>query len=130
MTDDTAPSHAPTRGLYGQITHTDLASTDAPATRAWCETVFGWTFQAPMPMPGGEYHLFAYSEAGGGGIGLAGPEGPRSTPFVHVEDAQASFDAALAAGATPVQAPTRIMDGVTLAVVQAPGGVVIGISGP
>lgn len=77
-----APRHVPTRGLYGWITHTELASRDPAATKAWCANVLGWTFKPSLPMPGGEYHLFAYSDKGGGGIvrapggvpiGLSGP---------------------------------------------------------
>lgn len=72
MTDER--SHEFTRGLYGQITHTDLASTDAEATRDWCAEVLGWSFQPPFPMPGGDYHLFAYSDQGGGGIRQTEPD--------------------------------------------------------
>ena len=60
----TEPSHEFTRGLYGWITHTDMASEDPPATRAWCEAVLGWTFQdqrrpvtttsSPTPSPEAE----------------------------------------------------------------------------
>ena len=50
--------------------------------------------------------------------------------FVHVADAQESFDKALAEGAEEVLKPTRVMDGVTIAIVRAPGGVPIGLSGP
>jgi predicted enzyme related to lactoylglutathione lyase len=82
-------------------------------------------------MPGGEYHLFAYSDKGGGGIRPLFPgEAPASTPFVHVANAQAAFDKAIAAGAEAVQKPQRVMEGVTIAMVRAPGGVLIGISGP
>src|SRR5215210_7055187 len=71
-------SHVPTRGLYGWITHTELASADPAATRAWCAKVLGWTFKPSVPMPGGgEYMLFAYSELGGGGIR---PTNPSETP--------------------------------------------------
>ncbi|MFI5099905.1 MAG: hypothetical protein ACHQE5_05240 [Actinomycetes bacterium] len=123
--------HEFTRGLYGWITHTDLTSSDPAATRDWCAAVFGWTFQPPFPTPGGDYHLFAYSEQGGGGIRGTGPgETPGSTPTVHVQDAQMAYDAAIAAGATSVTAPTAVMDGVCLAMVRAPGGVLIGLSGP
>jgi uncharacterized protein len=123
--------HEFTRGLYGWITHTDLASTDAAATRRWCEEVVGWHFQDPLPTPGGEYHLFAYSESGGGGVRQVAPgEPPSSTPTVHVEDTQSAFDAALAAGATEVRPPTKVMEGVCIAMVRAPGGVLIGFSGP
>jgi predicted enzyme related to lactoylglutathione lyase len=129
MTDQ--PSHEFTRGLYGWITHTELASEDPAATREWCESVLGWTFREPFPTPGGEYHLFAYSQSGGGGIrGVGEGEAPGSTPTVHVEDADASYQAALAAGAHPVSPPTTIMEGVRTAMVRAPGGVLIGFSGP
>jgi hypothetical protein len=84
-----------------------------------------------FPTPNGAYHLFAYSATGGGGIReTTPPEVPGSIPFVHVADAQAAFDSALRAGAEAVQIPTRVMEGVTTAIVRAPGGVIIGLSGP
>ena len=123
--------HEPTRGLYGWITHTDLASNDPAATRAWCASVFGWRFQPPMPLPGGEYHLFAYSDQGGGGIRPVNPqEMPGSIPYVHVEDARAAFEKALVEGAEEMMPLTQVMEGVTIAIVRAPGGVPVGISGP
>jgi predicted enzyme related to lactoylglutathione lyase len=123
--------HEFTRGLYGSITHTDLSSLDPSATREWCAAVLGWAFQPPFPTPAGDYHLFAYSDTGGGGIRQTPPdERPGSTPTVHVEDAQAAYDAALRAGAESVSPPTKVMDGVCIAMVRAPGGVLIGLSGP
>ncbi len=125
------PSHDFTRGLYGWITHTDLASEDPRATREWCESVLGWSFQNTFPMTTGDYHLFSYSESGGGGIrGLAAGEVPGSTPTVHVEDTDDAYETALAAGAEPVNPPTTVMEGVRVAMVRAPGGVMIGFSGP
>ena len=125
-------SHTPTQGLYGSITHTEFASLDPDATRSWCAKVLGWTFKPSFPMPGGgEYHLFAYSDQGGGGIRPSNPpELPGSIPYVHVADAQAAFDSALREGADEMLAPMRITEGVTVAIVRAPGGVPIGISGP
>ncbi len=125
-------SHRFTDGLYGWITHTDLASTDPEATKAWCAKVLGWTFKPSFPMPdGGEYHLFAYSAQGGGGIHRCDPgEAPGSVPYVHVADARAAFETALREGAAEMLAPTRVMEGVTVAIVRAPGGVPIGFSGP
>jgi len=124
-------SHEFTPSLYGWITHTDLSSLDPAATRAWCQEVLGWTFQAAFPTPRGDYHLFAYSETGGGGIRQTSPnELPGSTPTVHVENTQAAYDAAIRAGAESVSAPTDVMDGVRIAMVRAPGGVLIGFSGP
>jgi predicted enzyme related to lactoylglutathione lyase len=129
---DSAPRHEPTRGLYGHVTHTELASADPNATKAWCQEVLGWTFMPSFPMKGGgEYHLFAYSEQGGGGIRRNDPhEVPGSVPYVHVADCQAAFDRAVEAGAKEMLAPLRVMEGVTTAIVRAPGGVAIGFSGP
>jgi uncharacterized protein len=58
--------HEFTHGLYGHITHTDLASNDPVATKDWCTKVLGWTFTFSMPVRGGELHMFAYSPQGGG----------------------------------------------------------------
>jgi hypothetical protein len=70
--------------------------------------VLGWTFQPAIPTPSRDYHLFAYSEAGGGGIRQVVQDGvPRSTPTVHVENTQETYDAALAAGAESVSPPTK-----------------------
>lgn len=44
----TAPRHAPTPGLHGWITHTDLASADPAATKAWAAKVPG---RAPGGVP-------------------------------------------------------------------------------
>lgn len=123
--------HEFTEGYYGWITHTDLASVDPEATAAWCAKVLGWAFQPPLPTPSGEYHLFAYSDVGGGGVRKTGDdEQPGCTPSVHVRDTRAAFEAALAAGAEPVHPPTKVMEGVSVATVRAPGGVLIGFSGP
>ena len=126
------PRHEFTRGLYGWITHTDLASNDPAATKAWCAAVLGWTFTMDLPTPdGGQVHLFAYSEQGGGAVRpVSPPEVPGSIPYVHVEDAHAAFEKAIGAGAEEMLAPTRVMEGVTVAIVRAPGGVPIGLSGP
>lgn|SRR5688572_1829602 len=127
----TEQKHVPTKGLYGWITHTDLASNNPAATKAWAQKVLGWTFKPPFPTPNGDIHLFAYSEQGGGGIRpLSPPEIPGSIPYIHVADCQASYDKALAEGAEEMMSPTRVMEGVTVAIVRAPGGVPIGFSGP
>ena len=125
-------SHVPTQGLNGWITYTELANSNPEATKAWCAKVLGWTFMPSFPMPGGgEYHLYAYSDKGGGGIRPNNPpEIPGSIPYVHVADARAAFEKALSEGAEEVFPPERIMDGVTIAIVRAPGGVPIGFSGP
>jgi len=123
--------HEFTRGLYGHITHTDLASQDPAATKAWCAKVLGWRFTFTMPGAGGEIHMFAYSPKGGGGIRPANlQEQPGSIPYIHVASCANAFARALQEGAEEMMSPTRVMDGVTVAIVRAPGGVPIGFSGP
>lgn len=123
--------HDPTEGLYGWITHTELASEDPDATKAWCATVLGWTFKPSFPTPNGDYHMFAYSDQSGGGIRRNNPpEVPGTIPYVHVPDARAAYENALAEGAEEMLPPTPVMEGVTVAIVRAPGGVPIGFSGP
>jgi predicted enzyme related to lactoylglutathione lyase len=124
-------THEYTHGLHGWITHTELSSDDPVRTRDWCADVFGWTFQPALPSPSGDYHLFAYSQQGGGGIRqTASGEAPGSTPTVHVEDTDRAYEAALAGGAESVAEPHDIMPGVRIALVRAPGGVLFGLSGP
>lgn len=119
-------------GLDGWITHTDLASADPSATKAWCATVLGWKFKPSMPMAGGgALHLFYYSDKGGGGIRpISPPEVPGSIPYIHVADVQVAFDKAIEEGAEAMMAPEGVMEGVTVAIVRAPGGVPIGLAGP
>lgn len=125
-----ARSTAPV-SLNGWITHTDIASNNAEATKAWCVKVLGWKFVGSMPTPDGEYHMFAYSDKGGGGVHATRiSESPSNTPYVQVRDARMAFEDALAAGAEAVQAPEDMGDLVTTAVVRAPGGVVIGLASP
>lgn len=72
-----------------------------------------------------------YSDKGGGGIRPNNPpEMPGSIPYIHVADARAAFEKALQEGAQEMLAPERIMEGVTIALVRAPGGVPIGLAGP
>jgi predicted enzyme related to lactoylglutathione lyase len=130
--EGTTPSgHEFTQGLYGNITHTDLSSYDPVATKEWCSKVLGWTFTFSMPVPAGEIHMFAYSPQGGGGVRQVNPpEVPGSIPYVHVTSCADAFAKALEEGAEEMMPPTRVMEGVTVAIVRAPGGVPVGFSGP
>jgi uncharacterized protein len=124
-----APAAKP--DVLGWITHTELATNNPSATLAWGTKVFGWKARDSMPTPNGPYYMFAYSGMGGGGIrGLDPTEKPSSMPYVSVKDCHAAYEKALASGAEGVQAPQTIVPGVTIATVRAPGGILIGLSGP
>src|SRR6266850_740968 len=84
----------------GVITHTELASADPPATRAWCQKVLGWKFGQSVPTPTGPYHMWRFENVAGGGIRANNPpEVPGSIPYSEVADIHATFSKALAAGA-------------------------------
>ena len=121
------PAAAPASRI-GMITHTELASTNPPATRAWCETALGWKFGDPVPTPTGPYHMWRFENNTGGGIRTNNPpEVPGSIPYVEVASIQASFAKAIAAGATEMLAPSEIPGGMGwIAIVAEPGGVAIG----
>jgi predicted enzyme related to lactoylglutathione lyase len=117
----------------GFISHTDIASEDPEATKAWCTDVLGWAFQDPMPMgEGAFYHMWDFGNNQGGGIAAKmAPEQPAVTPFCEVPDIQTAFDEAIEAGATEMMAPDEIPGGQGwLAIVMAPGNVPIGFWAP
>ena len=76
--------------MNGWITHTEFASTDPDATKTWLAKALGWKFRPSMPMPdGSEYHMFMFSNAGGGGIRPNTPkEVPGTVPYVQVANAR------------------------------------------
>jgi uncharacterized protein len=116
----------------GFISHTELASSDPAATKAWAQKVLGWSFGDAMPMPdGSQYHMWDFGHQMGGGIRASNPaEAPGAIPYCEVPDIQAAFDRAVRAGGTPMMPPTAIPgSGGWIAIVQAPGGPAIGLWG-
>lgn len=116
----------------GFISHTELASADPLATKAWAEKVLGWRFGPSMPMPDGtQYHMWDFGGQQGGGIrGVSGPEPPGTIPYCEVPDIKAAHAKAVQAGATEMMPPTPIPgSGGWISVVQAPGGPAIGFWG-
>ena len=115
--------------MTGIITHTELVSSDPPATQGWCERVLGWKFGEPMPSPVGPYHMWRFSNMTGGGIRVNNPtEGPGSIPYCEVKDIHASYSKALANGGSGMMPPEQLPgDKGWIAIVAAPGGVPIGL---
>src|SRR5258706_11512867 len=69
---------------------TELASSDPPASRAFLERVFGWSFES-IQMPQGEYLSYRTDGGGVGGIRpTQGMEPPGSMNYVRVEDLDAA----------------------------------------
>ena len=120
---------APPKVRPGTITHTELASANPPATRAWCQKVLGWKFGQSVPTPTGPYHMWQFENGTGGGIRANNPpEVPGSIPYCEVANIKATYSKALAAGATEMFRPEQLPGGMGwIAIVAAPGGVAIGL---
>ena len=127
-----SPPARPVETLTGWITHTEFASTEPDATQVWLQKVLKWKFRPSFPMAdGSQYLLFMYSDKGGGGIRIAGPNDDATTvPYVQVNSVNAAFKKALREGADEMIAPDMIAEDLWIACVRAPGGVAIGFAGP
>ena len=125
------PRHVPTRGLYGWITHTELASSDPASTKAWCSKVLGWTFKPASQYPAVSTICLPTLSKGEGG------EFVRSTHLKYQVAHHMYMSRTLrmplrkrcAKGTGGIAANTDD-GGVTMAIVRAPGDVQIGFSGP
>ena len=126
--DASSPKAVAPKVRPGVITHTELASADPPATRAWCVKVLDWKFGQAMPTPAGPYHMWRFDNGTGGGIRANNPpEVPGSIPYCEVASIRATYSKALAAGATAMFPPEQLPGGMGwIAIVAAPGGVAIG----
>jgi predicted enzyme related to lactoylglutathione lyase len=118
--------------LNGWITHTEFASSNPEALKTWCKNVLGWKIKSSVPMPdGSEYILFHYSDKAGGGIRPTAPgEAENTIPYVQVTNVHKTFEKAISGGATQMMPPERIMPNLVIAIVRAPGGIVVGFAGP
>lgn len=124
-----APKPAAPASNPGMIAHTEFASADPAATRAWAQKTLGWKFAPPMPMPDGEYHMWNVGMDTSGGLRAAmAPEQPGTIVYVEVADIKRGYEKALANGAKEMLPPMAIPpDMGWMAIVNAPGGVVIGL---
>lgn len=112
----------------------DINGSDIERTRAFYETVFGWTISAPGEPP----VRLATVQAGAGGIdgvlGQApGPEEESTrhrglTIYVKVRDVAATLRTAVDAGGRAIWGPTEVAPNFWLAQFEDPDGVRIGLS--
>ena len=92
----------------------ELMTRDIDAALAFYSEVFGWTYDQMDMGPAGTYHVISGGEHGGlGGLMAMPPDMPEQVPnhwgvYFSVSDAQASVDAATAAGGHLVNGPMAI----------------------
>ncbi|MCZ4123310.1 VOC family protein [Streptomyces sp. H39-S7] len=101
----------------------DLASRDIPASAAFYNAVFGWTFQSAGPDAGG-YGMFVLDEKTVAGIGPIMADGvqPCWTPYFKTPDAEATAKAVEQAGGTVAFPPMDVFTMGRMAVFTDPAG--------
>lgn len=92
--------------LQGKFVWFEHQSDDPARAQAFYEPLFGWQVK-PMPMDGEPYRMIQSGETGIGGL-VTGSTGERARwrSFVSVQDVDASYAAALSAGARGVTDPS------------------------
>lgn len=106
----------------GSIVHVELYSEDGESTRTFYEEVFDWSFE---DVEGGGYTLANPPSPPNGGLLAAGEHMPPGTlAYLRVADATATCRAIEAAGGRVVREPFDVDGWGTMAVFEAPGGVV------
>lgn len=109
----------------GSVTHFELYSEDPGATCDFHEAVFGWAFET---VEGSDYTMVYPPTPPYGGVMQATEEMPVGTLFyLLVEDAEAACEAVAGAGASVLREPFEVEGWGTMAVFEAPGGVVLAL---
>ncbi len=128
MSDTTQASQTPTFVGPGNIVHTEWASNDVDASRAFLSKLFGWEMKDMGNPQQGAYWTFGDDKLGlGGAVRAVVPEdpGPSATPYVSVDDLDATIAAATEAGATVMVPKMPVEKMGWFAWFQAPGDIVV-----
>lgn len=105
----------------GSLVHVELYSGDPGATRSFYEAVFGWTFE---DVGDGAYTIARPPTPPNGGLLPAGDQMPPGTlTYLLVEDVAGTCESVAAAGGDVVREPFDVGGWGTMAVFEAPGGV-------
>ena len=105
----------------GSIVHFELYSDDPEATQTFHEAVFGWEFEAAE----GDYTMIRPPTPPSGGVMAANEQMPVGTlAYVLVESASDACEMVGAAGGALLREPFDIEGWGTMAVFEAPGGIV------
>lgn len=106
----------------GSLVHFELYTEDIPATRAFHEAVFGWAFE---DVSDGGYTVARPPGPPAGGLMPATDEWPTGTLIYHLVDSAATATRTIeAAGGHVLREPFDVEGWGTMAVFEAPGGVV------
>jgi uncharacterized protein len=111
----------------GKFTWFEHLSADPTKAREFYEKLFGWKVET-LSAPGRDYDMVQNRGEGIAGL-LRAPAGVRTqwASYLSVTDVDASFDAALAAGATPLMHPSDFAGAGRGATIADPTGAVVSL---
>ncbi len=113
---------------HGTFHWNELMTPDPEAAKSFYETTIGWTFDS-VPMGDGIiYHVGMLGDRPVGGIvATNAPDQPEHwMSYLSVDDIDARCEKAKAAGATIVQEPFDVPGVGRIAMIQQPGGGMVG----
>ena len=121
------------REKAGHCRWNELATTDAPAAKAFYTSLLGWKSDNSMPM--GERGDYLFVECEGNAIGAINPmirEGqpPMWLLYLGVDNIPRAVEAAKANGGTVINGPHEVPGGEHVFVATDPAGATIGFVGP
>lgn len=116
---------------HGKFVWNELNTRDIEGAKRFLSTTLGWTFES-MPIPDGTYWIAKKREERIGGLyDMNGDAHCKDVPehwlsYIAVDNVDERYKKALAAGAKEGRAPFDIPNVGRIAILQQPGGAMIG----
>jgi len=116
---------------HGKFVWNELNTRDIESAKRFLSTTLGWTFES-MPIPDGTYWIAKKREERIGGLyDMNGDAHCKDVPehwlsYIAVDNVDERYKKALAAGAKEGRAPFDIPNVGRIAILQQPGGAMIG----
>ena len=119
---------------HGSVHWSELTTGDVEGAKAFFTTICGWTIEA-MEMPNGTYNVCKQGDQPVAGIMDMGqtdePDpSPRWTTYLEVSDVEKAVARTGKAGGTVCREPFDVPGVGRIAIVQDPGGAVVGLITP
>jgi predicted enzyme related to lactoylglutathione lyase len=115
---------------HGTFIWNELNTHNPDAAKSFLSATLGWSFE-PMQIPDGTYWIIKNGETRAGGIfDMSGDARFRNVPehwlsYVAVDDIDARYRKALAAGAKEARAPFDVPDVGRIGILAQPGGAMV-----
>jgi len=115
--------------MPSKVAHIELTTPDLPKARSFYTELFGWQFQDhPIPGGSGVYALHSTDDGAAAGMMASPPGVPTAwTPFINVDDIQATTQKAKGLGANVIRDVTEVEGYGAMSIIADPTGAVFGL---